>query len=230
MCFVVIDTESSVCHDTNIRILVSFAYEVVADDGDTVRASCYDLVALPPGIRLDRRSQRCHGITPSAMARRGRALFHILRDPATIGVGSWSDRDFVDTMTTVQPTALVGHDVVGDAVLLVSEALRVGLPAAHLRDVFLRLLCTKQLAVGRCCIPLPHHLRYDFPCDAMLHRLNGDARSSQPPAAYKWPNLDECYRMLVGSDEAEPPRHDARGDVERCRRVLSRFLGDHRTP
>ena len=220
--FVVIDTESSVCRQTNLRILVSFAYEVV-DEGGGVRGSHYDLVALPPGIELDRSSERFHGITAAATLRRGRALFRILHD-------------FLAAMEAEQPVAMVGHDVVGDAALLVSEALRVGVPAQRLRALFLRLVCTKQLAMGHCCIPLPSHLRYDYPCpDALLHRLNGCVAAADPPEApapYKWPNLDECYQLLVRPEEHAPPlpRHDARGDVERCRLVLKRLLSDSRNP
>ena len=119
-----------------------------------------------------------------------------------------------------RPVALVGHDVVPDAALLVSEALRIGLPASRLPDVFGRLLCTKQLAVGQCGIPLPTHLRFDFLCDVLLHRLNGDPAALPRPSStvYKWPNLDECYQLLVGAV--------ARGDVERCRLVLIRFHAD----
>ena len=214
--FVVLDTESSVCRDSNVRVLVSLAYEIVDVADGAVRDAHYDLVALPPSIRLDRSSQPIHGITPATSMRRGRALYHILRD-------------FVDRMVAERPVAIVGHDVVPDAALLVSEGLRVGLPAARLRGVFRRLLCTKQLAVGHCGIPLPPHLRYDFPCDVLLHRLNGGG--ARPAAAattgYKWPNLDECCHLLVGGTGARRyPCHDARGDVERCRLVLTRFLVD----
>ena len=243
-CFVIVDTESSVCRESNMRILVSLAYEVVDGEG-SVRHSQYDLVALPPAIHLDRRSQRIHGITPDASVRRGRALYAVL----------W---DFLDHMETARPCAIVGHDVVADAALLVSEALRVGFPAARLRTAFVHLLCTKQLAVGHCGIPLPPHLRYDFPCDLVLRRLNGSGADRRHHAAvpqavtYKWPSLfqgdgdvcdahrpgcDECYHLLVEPDGATDrtdggapppaelyPCHDARGDVQRCRLVFTRLL------
>jgi DNA polymerase III epsilon subunit-like protein len=234
-CFVVVDTESSVRCEDSLRVLMSLAYEVVTvTDGLAVSARHYDLVTQHPDTVLDSLSERVHGISAARAHRRGRSLFSVMQR-------------FLHVVARYKPLAMVGHDVVADAALLVSEAIRVGLPTHVLREPFQHLLCTKELATGHCQIPLPAHLRYDFPCDLLLQRMNGPTHGDHPPGPrFKWPNLDpggrgallrrsprsprckECCQMLLGEDEegVTPrfPPHDARGDVERCRRVLGRLL------
>lgn len=83
----------------------------------------------------------------------------------------------IRTLRKYQPEAIIGHDVASDVSLLISEALRHGVPPTELRLPFARLVCThrvsvctvkkkskrapvgKHLAMGRCGIPLPEHLR-----------------------------------------------------------------------
>jgi hypothetical protein len=128
--------------------------------------------------------------------------------------------------------------VVGDVSLLVSEAVHAGLHLGQVIPAGLhQLLCTRMLATRRCAIPLPLHLRYPFPCDLALQRLNqrrqvGSSATTDPsPPAddcprYKWPSLEESYQRLT-QDKAPAPQHanhDARGDVERCRAVLVAIL------
>lgn len=212
-CFVVLDTESSVCTAARLRVLVSLAYEVmVLGPSGRVRVvhRRYDVVALPDGVRPDAASERVHGLSADACRAEGRPLPLILRD-------------LVSTFDRYVPDAVVGHDIAGDAALIVSEAVRLGLRVAGLRRAFRCLLCTKHLTVGQCCIPLPLHLRYEHPCDALLDRLKGCYEPSPDHCAVplKWPNLDESYSVLVGDDaDAAAPLHDARGDVQRCRLVI----------
>lgn len=218
-----------------------------------MRAERYDLVAPPPSVqRLDSASLRVHGIRPDDARLRGRPAREVLTS-------------FLSAMREHRPAAIIGHDIGRDAALLVSEALRQGLPAHELRVPFRRLVCTKHLAQGRCgiqargfisgpvkkqmpcwpnCvglkidgpkkknlspggIPLPAHLRYAYPCDLLLNRM--DAWPSPPrDNALKWPSLEECHRILVGpgmSHGCRHPPHDARGDVQRCRQVIGSLMG-----
>lgn len=118
----------------------------------------------------------------------------------------------------------MGHDVVGDIKLLVSEAVRIGvrpMQLLHLR----KILCTKELSVGVCRLPLPSHLQYEHPCDALLERMYGGSPGGMGLCTYKWPTLSECYDRIV-SHATMPPSHschDARGTGHalRWRCVLS---------
>lgn len=204
--FVIVDTESSVCTHTNVRVLVSLAYEVVTVVAGhvTVREAHYDVVAPPANASLDAISERVHGITPEAARRSGRALRKVLDD-------------FLRAVNTHDCIAIVAHDVVGDATLLVSEAIRSGLDPSACRALR-RLLCTKLLGAARCRIPMPRH-----PCDELMRQLNGAAPDDTP--AVKWPSLAECCAILPRCKVVSHyPPHDARGDVERCRLVFGQML------
>ena len=174
--FLVLDTESSVCKTTHARLLVSMAYEVVVVKSGTLSVSYsrYDVVAVPAHIRLDAHSERVHGISAD-VRKLGRPLDAVLVD-------------FLRTVEKHQPQAIVGHDVTGDVVLFVNEAIRAGVPVSGMHRAFRRLICTKHLTVGQCCIPLPLHLRYEYPCDVLLDRLCGGFSNDGP--LFKWPNLD----------------------------------------
>ena len=253
--YLVLDTESSLCLRRRRRVLVSLAYEVVdlsppgvappgpphggasptppaataagrggAGGVATPPAAHYELVLQPPDVAPDARSVAIHGIPPPASWGPGRPLRDVL------------ERLF-ECLRRTAPCAVVGHDVVGDVHLLVSEAVHAGLGVDAVPPVLGRLVCTRLLATGRCAIPLPAHLRTPFPCDLALRRLNDrrpagpwdadddddDEAATAPPPRYKWPSLEESYRSLGGAAPTPPPRHgphDARGDVERCRAVF----------
>ena len=134
--FLVLDTESSVCRVSHERILVSLAYEVVVADAGalTVVHSQYDVVELGSHRRPDAASERVHGIT-AAKRKGGRPLSSVLCDLSR-------------TLQKHAPQAVVGHDIAGDTVLLVSEAVRTGLAVEDCRPLFhyfRRLICTKHL-------------------------------------------------------------------------------------
>jgi len=222
--YLILDTESTLCKRRRRRILVSVAYEVTAEDG-TVHESQYGIVRQPPDLEPDERSLAVHGIAPASSWGPGQPLADILQE--LFGCVRRND-----------PVAVVGHDVVGDVSLLVSEAVHAGLHLGQVIPAGLhQLLCTRMLATRRCAIPLPLHLRYPFPCDLALQRLNqrrqvGSSATTDPsPPAddcprYKWPSLEESYQRLT-QDKAPAPQHanhDARGDVERCRAVLVAIL------
>lgn len=126
----------------------------------TVRQTFYDIVRPSSDLSLDTVSENVHGITREECTRDGRSLMDVMHR-------------FLTVLRDVQPCAVVGHDVVGDIRLLVSEAIRIGMSPGslfHLR----RVLCTKELSMGRCRLPLPSHLQYEHPCDVLLERMNGN--------------------------------------------------------
>lgn len=153
--YLVLDTESTVCQHRRIRILVSLAYEVVDPKG-RVLFSHYDIVWQPPDMDPDPKSIEIHGITPEVSWNSGGCA---LQDVLARLFGC---------LEGFLPRSVVGHDVVGDINLLVSEAIRCGMVVP---DALRFLVCTRMLATTRCAIPLPSHLRYPFPCDAALVRL-----------------------------------------------------------
>ena len=150
--------------------------------------------------------------------------------------------DVLNALTTAvvqyKPMALVGHDITNDLMLLVSEAVRCGLPIRNFLPLR-RLLCTKHATVGLCAIPLPQHLRSEYSCDVEVERLSG-GKSTHTRTAHsnllKWPNLEESYQCVLGKPKsiwdtelsysplATQEQHDARGDVARCRVVLLYLL------
>ena len=210
--YVVLDTESSVCERSFRRILVSIAYEVVdVHLSATVRESYYDIVQLPPDAMLDFVSEQIHGITLDIAREKGRPLLGILQT-------------FLSVLQDVRPYAIVGHDIANDIQLLVNEAIHVGIPPASLCSLR-TLLCTKELSIALCRLPLPQHLQYENPGDIILQTLN-DTPPRKQHFVYKWPSLQESYCLLVKKNELPPNHHahDARGDVERCRAVLVNLL------
>jgi hypothetical protein len=151
--YLVIDTESSVCQDTQLRILISLAYEVLDGSNCQVLCSQYDIVQLPMGSRMDHNSTRIHGISVHESQHKGKPLLRVLSI-------------LRETIEQYKPTVIVGHDVVGDAILLINECIRCGLSPDQLFQGALReLLCTKQMTIGECCIPLPRHLTHLYPHD-----------------------------------------------------------------
>ena len=200
--FVVLDTESSVCRDTNRRILVSLAYEIVDIDGLGVLEAVYELVQPPQTVlAVDPASESVHGITMRTSLSEGKPVERVIRR-------------LMDCLQRVQPLAVVGHDITGDIKLLVSEALQSGVsPCAFLP--LRRLLCTKELSAAFCCLPLPRRLLFDHPC-LQTH----EHAETTPRCRYKWPSLQESYDILVTHKTPVKGLHDARGDVERCRAVL----------
>ena len=61
-CYLVLDTESTVCRHRRRRLLVAVAYEVVWTNGQH-ETLFYDIVCLPPDVYPDARSEGVHGIT-----------------------------------------------------------------------------------------------------------------------------------------------------------------------
>ena len=116
--------------------------------------------------------------------------------------------------------AVVGHDVVRDVKLLVSEAVRIGMNPAYLFHLR-RVLCTKELSVGHCRLPLPSHLRYEDPCDVLLEQVNG-VSLGDVPSVFKWPTLLECYTLLAHRVFIAPSHrcHDARDPGILCQDIL----------
>ena len=229
-CYVVLDTESSVCQKTFRRVLVSIAYEVVyvdvAHHYQEVRRAYYDVVKQPTSIGLDNASEKVHGISVSMSQLYGKHLYKVLQRLFAV-------------LKDVQPDAIVGHDIVMDVRLLINEALRVGIDVRTL-NLFGRLLCTRELTTAHCRLPLPNHLRYEYPCDKILETWQTDPPCHSMPL-YKWPTLNECYGLLVSPDASTLHHiHDARCDVqtnpssgderlfERCRAVFMKLLM-HRT-
>lgn len=194
------------------RLLVALAYELVWPLSNRRGPICYEVVSLPPDTEADPRAEAVHGISVAASCTRGRpvaavlcALFHCL--------------------DVYQPRAVVGHDVVGDVHLLVSEAVRCGCVSGRLPAALSRLVCTRMLATHRCAIPRPG------PPAPPLRRRPGAAAAARRPG-FKWPSLRETYRLLVRDGGVPPvhPDHDARGDVERCREVFLSILHQTRPP
>jgi hypothetical protein len=215
--YLVLDTESSVCQDTNRRVLVSLAnqlfscavgrvkaaarYQVVDVHLGTltqeVRELHYDIVEQPEGMQFDEASEHIHGITPEQARCEGvplctalNRLLHVVRD--------------------TQPHAIAGHDIAGDMKLIVSEAVRFGMLPADLAPLR-NILCTRELSVGKCRLPLPQHLQYEYPCDILLGQVNGQDPPHSPPA-FKWPSLEESFSLLA-KQSIRPcyDSHDARG-------------------
>lgn len=81
VCFVVVDTESSIRCDDSTRVLMSLAYEVVVASkrGLRVASRHYDLVSQPLGVQLDSVSERVHGISALCAHQRGRSLYDVVR-------------------------------------------------------------------------------------------------------------------------------------------------------
>lgn len=215
--YVVLDTESSVCRVTRQRRLVSLAYEVITatdnSDGYQIACSGYDIVLPDPVMDPDPVSTNIHQIQKGYALQWGRPLTEVIQQLGQV-------------MKTHQPRAIVGHDICNDIALLISEAIRCGI---HPHEWFgggqgLQLVCTKLLSLGPCAIPLPTHLRYQYPCDAQLDMLALDVNDTKF-GLLKWPNLEESYRILVqATEEIMPQEHDARGDVARCRAIFSQLV------
>ena len=211
----VLDTQSSICQRSFRRLLVSIAYEVVdvnqACSSGSVRESHYHIVKQPKGVELDSVSEAIHGITVVDSQRHGKPLQTVLHH-------------FLTCLNQVSPTAIVGHDIRGDIQLLVNEAIRTGIHPAELAPLR-RLLCTKELSIAQCRLPLPFHLQYEYPCDAVLEQMN-ETPPKKLSCTFKFPSLEESYANLVNPDDLplQHNAHDARGDVERCRAVLVHLL------
>lgn len=194
----------------------------------------YYVVRLPYDVVLDDRSVLIHGITREETWAHGMDVRDVLFS-------------FFRCIEQYSPDAIVGHDVMGDVNLLVSELLYQGCSSTSLPSTVCRLICTRMLATQPCAIPLPPHVKGGHRCDALLRRFNrskghntlhplvvtasssamGDrkgrcARGTQ----FKWPSLQECYTLLVGkgTEGLKHANHDARGDVERCRAIFIRLL------
>ena len=212
-CFLVLDTESTMCMRRRRRLLVALAYEVVwPSSHDDAAASShgpmrYDIVSLPPDTNADHRSETIHGISVSRSRAVGRPLRTVLSK-------------LFACIRTHEPVAIVGHDVLGDVRLLISEAHLAGWASHKLPDALTRLICTRMVATPRCALPMPSHV---------LRRLAAHGKTSAA-SGFKWPSLSETYRLLVQTDgnvAVDPPPtgvhhplHDPRGDVERCREVF----------
>ena len=97
---------------------------------------------------------------------------------------------------------------------------RASCPAEHIPLGFTRLLCTRMLTTHHCAIPRGH-------------------------GHFKWPSLQETHCLLVKDkvpcEIFTPPtcthhspcthdQHDARGDVHRCREVLSQTVAPAHFP
>lgn len=210
-CFLVLDTESTVCLRRRRRLLVALAYELVWPDlsrsSDTATDMVYDIVALPADVEPDPRSEEIHGIGVAASREMGRPLREAL-----VRLFRFLARH--------KPVAIVGHDVVGDVRLLVSEAVLAGCACGSLPAALMRLICTRMIATPRCAIPMRtcgRHGRDVAPPPAAV---------ASTPQGFKWPSLTETYDLLVTQQIDERcahlkhPIHDARGDVERCREVF----------
>lgn len=230
--YLVLDTESSMCPKRRARRLVSLAYEVVAVDADSglpqpplPRLAVHDLVrpsAEEEAAGGDRASEAIHGISPkqAAAAPHARPLRAVLRR-------------LVSTLDDYAPiSGIVAHGVVADVALLLAEFHRAGWrwpdPAA-LRTA--PLICTKLAATATCRLPLPPHLRYDYPVDLLLHRLHG-APGPRPvftPSPFKWPSLEEA-RATLTLDDDHAARHDAGHDAAACREIFLVLLARRITP
>lgn len=217
----ILDTESTMCLRRRRRLLVAIAYEVIWPDrtptttkNDTM---AYDVVILPDDLVPDRRSEEIHGITGPVSWEIGRPLHRVLAR-------------LFHCLQVHRPVAIVGHDVVGDAHLVVSEAMLAGCTCQSIPNALMRLICTRMIATPRCALPLPTHLQRQ-----RQRRGVGVAGVS----GFKWPSLTETYDMLVLRDgtparrrrRLHHPTHDARGDVERCREVFLRMVSaTHHSP
>ena len=205
-CIMVLDTESSVCRTEHRRMLVSVAYEVIVFDPTTdtyhIESSGYHIITPEAYTDPDPASVNVHQIPPTYAQQHGCPLFDVLSALRVV-------------VEHYRPTAIVGHDIVGDIALLVTEAMRCGLH--HLfRWLSPTMICTKFLSMGPCAIPLPKHV------------------TSDNMGILKWPNLEESYRLLVhhtdASSSAPFEKHDARGDVARCRAIFSTIVSRQQTP
>ena len=139
--YLFLDTESSLCETSHRRVLVSLAYEVV--DGDNVlHAACYDVVLQPVDHVPDSRSLQIHGIQPAWSRECGRPIKEVLQR-------------FFAYVDFFRPTAIVGHDVVGDVNLILNEALFSGaVQFGTIPESLGRLVCTRMLTTELCAIPL----------------------------------------------------------------------------
>ena len=171
---------------------------------------------MPPDVHLDELSFQIHHIDLHTLQLEGSDLKDVLLK-------------LHSHLHHYSPMAIVGHDVVNDLVLLVNEAIRVNLSLKTLFPLH-RLLCTKLATIAVCAIPLPRHLRHDFPCDRILKRFGqlkkDELVMSNKKQSFKWPNLEESYKIVVNSktrhkkNKFNEPLHDARGDVARCRDIF----------
>lgn len=220
-CFLVLDTESSLCHYRQHRVLVSVAYEVVQFCGNRmhVRFCRYEVVKQPPYACLDPISEQVHGLSmQDCQGKRAGALRDVLGR-------------LLDALDRHRPLAVVGHDIANDVVLIVTEALRCGIHPSRLRALQ-RLLCTKLYATGPCGLPQSRcgDSRITEPCSlpSSVHEYHPVFQDANQDLGFlKWPTLEESYRMLVPDNvqrRLRHPVHDARGDVERCRAVFSAIL------
>ena len=190
MRYLILDTESSLCAVRRRRVLASLACEVVDAEGGVLGAQ-YAIVRRPPGHRPDAPSVAVHGIGAGQAALRGQPVGRVLRGLFAL-VAAHEPLD-----------AVVGHDVVGDVNLLISEALQAGLGCGTLPGALTHLLCTRMLSTHLCALPRPGW-----------------------GPGFKWPSLEESYRLLVprARARARHSAHDARGDVERCRALFRHLL------
>ena len=64
-CYLILDTESSICHYQQRRVLVSLAFEVVHIVNGRLRVAAghYDVVRQPSDAQLDSLSEQVHGIS-----------------------------------------------------------------------------------------------------------------------------------------------------------------------
>ena len=197
----VVDTESSVCRTEHRRMLVSVAYEVIVFDPATdtynTESSGYHIITPEAHTDPDPASVSVHHIPPTYAQQHGCPLVDVL-------CALWG------VIEHHRPAAIVGHDIVGDIALLVTEAVRCGLHRL-VHCLAPLLICTKFLSMGPCAIPLPKHVA----SDAM--------------GILKWPNLDESYRLLVTGASVPFEKHDARGDVARCRAIFSSIVSSSET-
>lgn len=105
----------------------------------------------------------------------------------------------------------MGHDVTGDISLLINECIRCGVPLQDLRPLR-RLMCKKQMGVGRLRIPLPLHVSFDYPCELILCEMNSAVVQSDA-TPFKWTSLEECVAAFdMSMDDTVYPPHDAGGD------------------
>ena len=142
----ILDTESSVCPARRRRVLVSLAYEVVDPQGQ-VLVSRYEVVSQPIGFQPDPVSVAVHGLDSASTQEQGQPLDRILHRLFTV-------------VRTNQPTAVVGHDIVGDISLLVSETIVTGVACDGIPLQLTRLLCTRMLTTHLCALPLPARTMY----------------------------------------------------------------------
>lgn len=225
MHYLVLDTESSLDVTTACprRVLVSIAYEVVSRQTGAVMYAVYDTVRVSSDARFDAASVRIHGISHAHASSHGQ--------PLSVVLGR-----LTHTLERFRPIAIVGHDIVNDMALLVSEALRVRKCVPQLGPYATRLICTKLATVALCRIPLASTVqkKHAPPLPDVLCG-SSSVEETDDDAHWKWPNLNEAYDRVVTrmmhDDGSSPVRaatalahHDARDDVARCRDIFVRLV------